>query len=230
MTNHSSFLRFIRSTVSCLLLLPCFAQEPANISLQFLSFPKSTEPLLIQLLIGQGKTVELKVPCNELTQPIQVARQASWAFGETLIGTDDKPYFKIHGQATALAAPSQFILLVRKGNLLADGIDVIPIANDVNSLGGGKFLFMNAAKVDIAGEVGGSKFVIKPGMHNIINPKPDESGTMFHTVFYYRDGDNPRAFFSSTWPYVNKGRSMVFFYSDPNTKQMNFHTIRDFSL
>ncbi len=214
----------------CLMVSPCIAQEKSKVSLQFLTFPKSSEPLKIQLLEGEAKTTDLEVSSNELTQPIDVSRMTTWVFGETLNDKDGKPYFHVHGQAPALTAQNQLILLVRKGAQTKDGIEVIPITNDVNSLGGGKFFFMNAAKVEVAGDVGGVKFGLKPDTHKIISPNPDKTGRLFHALFFYRNGENPKPFFSSTWPYNKKGRSFVFFYHHPKTKRLAFHTIRDYSL
>ena len=78
-----------------LCLLPCAAQNNGKVSLRFFSFPKSLEPVKVELRLAEEKTVALDA-----------------------------------------------------------GVD---------AFGGGKFLFMNAAKVDVAGVVGEEKFVVKPG-------------------------------------------------------------------
>jgi len=208
-------------------LLPCAAQEESVI-LQFLSFPKAIDPKPVELLIGDKKTLTVEIPSNELSVTYKVNRQTVWAVGESATGEDGKPTFKVFGQAPSLATPKQLILLVRKGENYSDGMDVIPIKNDIKDFGGGQFLFMNAAKIDIAGEAGGEKFVIKPGTHTIVSPKPGENGRTFHAMFYFRKDNEAKPFFSSKWPVADSARALIFFYHDPETIQLRLHSIRDF--
>jgi hypothetical protein len=212
-------------------LLPCGAQEGGEVTLQFLSFPKSLDPQPVELLVGEGKTLEVKIPTNELSKPYKVTRLASWAVGESTVGEDGKPVFKVFGQAPALASPKQLILLVRKGADNADGMEVIPIDSRVANFGGGKFLFMNAAKIDIAGEIGGEKFAVRPGKHVVVRPvtgKTENGRKLVHTSLFFRKDDEAKPFFSSVWPLSDKARSLVFFYHDPQTNNLRLHTIRDF--
>lgn len=209
-------------------LLPCAAQDDTEVTLQFLSFPKLLSPKPVELLIGEGKTLEVAIPTNELAQPIKVKRLSRWAVGKSEVGEDGKPAFTVYGQAQALGSAKQLILLVRKGADYADGMEVIPVDNDVANFGGGKFLFMNAAKVDIAGEAGGVKFVIKPGTHAIIKPKANDDDRTFHALFYFRKDTEAKPFFSSIWPTGENVRSLVFFYHDPQTQRLRIHTIRTF--
>ena len=92
---------------------------------------------------------------------------------------------------------------------------------------------MNAAKVDIAGMLGGKKFALKPGAHVLIEPaetrkRQDSSTEQFFTEFFFRKENETRPFFSSTWPHNMKTRSMVFFYHDPHNDRLRLHTIRDY--
>lgn len=209
-------------------LVPCHAQEDGKVTLQFLSFPKTLDPQPVELLLGEGKTLEVEIPTNELSETHKVTRLASWAVGESTTGEDGKAVFKVFGQAPALASPRQLILLVRKGATNADGIEVIPINNGAANFGGGKFLFMNAAKVDIAGEAGGVKFAVKPGAHAIIKPKAEPNGRTFHAMFYFRKENEAVPFFSSKWPISDNVCNLIFFYHDPETKRLRMHTIRNF--
>jgi hypothetical protein len=209
-------------------LFPCAAQDGGEAILQFLSFPKTIDPKPVELLIGDGKTLEVEIPTNELSTPYKVKRPDIWAIGKSDIDKDGKPTFKVFGQAKSLASPKQLILLVRKGANHVDGMEVIPINNDIANFGGGKFLFMNAAKVDIAGEAGGVKFVVKPGTHTIIKPKADANGRTFHAMFYFRKDNEAMPFFSSKWPINDNISNLIFFYHDPETKRLRMHSIRNF--
>jgi hypothetical protein len=210
-------------------LLPCAAQEGESVTLQFLSFPRAINPEPVELVVGEGKTIKVETPSNELSAPYKVKLQATWMVGETVVGKDGKPAFNAFGKATALAASEQLILLVHKGKTNADGFEVIPIDYRPTEFGGGKFLFMNAAKVDIAGAVGTEKFALKPGKYSIIKPKgdPDTKG-LVHATLYFRKDDQAKPFFSSTWPLSDVARSLIFFYHDPDTNRLRLHSIRDF--
>lgn len=211
------------------------AQEAEKVTLRFLSFPKCASPQPVELLIGDGKTLEVKIPTNAFSEPYKVPRLATWAVGklEPAKSADANPVFTSYGTAPALASANQLILLIRNGKENADGMRMIPLDNNTDHFGGGKFLFMNAAKVDIAGMLGGTRFALKPGKHVIIEPKEvnrREGGGPegFFTEFYFRKETEARPFFSSTWPANKKARSMVFFYHDTTNNRLRMHTIRDY--
>ncbi|NNC87190.1 MAG: hypothetical protein HKN82_01880 [Akkermansiaceae bacterium] len=212
----------------CGFVQPGAAQEGEKVTLRFVSFPRSTDPDPVELLVGNGVTTEVAIPSNEISGAYEVPRQGTWAVGETVQGPDGEPSFRIFGKAKALASPTQLILLVRKGKEYADGFEVIPIDSRVTRFGGGKFLFMNAAKVDIAGKVGDQKFALKPGGHTILEPRAEAGERTFHTSLYFRKDDEAKNFFSSKWPVSDRARGLIFFYHDPRTQRLRLHTIRDF--
>lgn len=208
---------------------PCLAQETAKVSLRFLSFPKAIDPIKVELQSSEGKTIDIEAPSSEFSPPVDVVSTGVWSVGETVEGPDGKPVFKEYGRTKAVASPQQMLLLVRKGKENADGFELVALDGRVDSFGGGKFLFMNAAKVDIAGVVGSEKFVVKPGKFSIIKPKGKAGDNkLVHTTLYFRADGQPKPFFSSTWPLSNAARCLIFFYHDPNTKRLRLHSIRDF--
>jgi hypothetical protein len=212
-----------------LALLPCAAQDGDEVTLQFLSFPKMIDPKPVELRVGEDQTIEVQIPTNEFSAPYKVKRLGTWAVGKSVTGEDGKPAFQTFGSSKALASPKQLILLVRKGPENADGMEVIPIDNQVGNFGGGKFLFMNAARIDIAGIVGEEKFALQPGKHIIIQPKAElKERDHCQSSFYFRKDEEAKPFFSSTWPVNRKARGLVFFYHDPNTQRLRLHTIRTF--
>ena len=197
--------RHLARLISCagLALLPCAAQEGESVTLRFLSFPRAIDPAPVELVAGEGKTIKVEIPSNELSEPCKVKRQANWVVGETVKGTDGKPVFKVFGQAAALASSEQLLLLIRKGKDHADGFEVIPIDYRSTEFGPGKFSIIKPK-----GEAGDNKLV--------------------HTTLYFRKDDQPKPFFSSTWPLSDAARSLIFFYHDPDTNRLRLHSIRDF--
>ncbi len=210
-------------------LLTCSAQNADKVHLQFLSFPKSTASEPVELVIGKNKTINVEIPSNELSPTYKVNRQNQWTVGESTTDEEGKPAFTVFGRGKTLTSAKQLILLVRKGKKNSDGFDVLVIDNRIAHFGGGKFLFMNAAQVDIAGIVGTQKFAIQPSKHTIIKPVPDKNNKrVCHTLLYYRKGKEAKPFLSSKWPLSGDARGLIFFYHDPRTKQLRLHSIRDF--
>jgi hypothetical protein len=217
------------------MVIPAVAQEAKMVNLRFISFPKNANPEPVELLIGPDETMVIKAPTNALSTPYQIKRLSTWSVGkmEPAKNKEEIPAFTSYGSAPSLASSSQIILLIRSGKENKDGMQVIPLDDQSNSFGGGQFFFMNAAKVDIAGMLGGTKFALKPGKFIIIKPtelkQREEGGKgLFFTEFFFRKDEEARPFFSSTWPHNEKARSMVFFHQDLTNKRLRMHTIRDY--
>lgn len=211
-----------------LLLLPCAAQDAAKIRVRFLSFPASLEPVKIELRISEVKSVEIIAPSNEFSQPLEVESTGVWSVGETVANPEGKAIFVEYGRTMAPASPQQMLLLIRKGAKNSDGFDLIALDERKDGFGFGEFLFLNIATVDIAGTVGEEKFVVKPNKHMILKPKTNGEKQTAHAIFYFRKDDEARPFFSSRWPVNARARSMIFFYHDPETRNLRMHTVRDF--
>lgn len=215
------------------LITPLVAQDAEQVTLRFISFPKSASPQPVELLVAPGETLEVKTPTNALSEPYKVNRLSSWSVGklEEAKTEDGNRIFTSYGAAPSLASADQIILLIRDGKENQDGIRVVPIDNNIRHFGGGRFFFMNASKVDIAGMIGGTQFALQPGKHTIIEPAEKnqrEGANGFFTEFFFRKDTEARPFFSSTWPANEKARSMVFFYHDSHNERLRMHTIRDY--
>lgn len=211
------------------------AQTAGEISLQFVSFPKSVDHQPLELLIGDGKTLPIQAPSNTLSQPYKVGPLSEWVIGKTDVISKDgeqKTVFTTYGRTASIPSNNQLILLIRTGKENSDGLRVIAMDNNMDHFGGGQFFFMNAAKIDIAGKVADASFVIKPGTFSIIKPQAgveEREGMMVaFTKLYYQGKKGATPFFSSTWPVNEKARSMIFFYHDPHNDRLRFHSIRNF--
>ncbi len=206
---------------------PCHAQSE-SVTLRFVSFPRIADPQSVELLVGEGKILKIEIPSNELSAPYQVKRLAIWAVGKSGEDKEGKPKFNVYGKAKALSSSKQLLLLVRKGATDADGFRIIPFDNRATQFGSRKFLFLNATRIDIAGEVGAQKFTLKPGRHTIIRPVADQGKNLCHATFFYRKEKAWKSFFSSNWPLRDNARGLIFFYHDPRTSRLKIHSIRDF--
>lgn len=227
MFSHHSLLAWL-ITGLVLSLQPCRAQNAAEVSLRCISFPKSEEAVKVKLLVGEGKFLDIEAPSKWLSPPVRVAALGTWVVGETANGPDGKPVFKEFGRATAPASPEQILILVRKGKDNAAGFDLVALDARASGFGAGHYLFMNAAKVDVAGVVGEEKFLVKPGQHMIIKPKIPNGEHTIHTALYFRKGDDAKPFFSSEWRISDDARNLIFFYHDPETTHIRLHAIKDY--
>lgn len=219
---------FITAAFVALSSLQSYAQEEL-MSLKFITFPMTMEPMKVELLLSEGRTMELLVPSNELGPTLRVPRMASLVFGESIINKEQKPEFKIYGQGKPSAGPKQLVLLIRKGKDMSSGLEIRAISSDINEFAGGKLLFVNATKIDIAGDVGKKPFTLKPGMHTIIKPKLEENGRLAEVKFWFNNKGEAVPFFNSMWPVADQYRGLIFFYHDPNNdNKIQIHSFRDF--
>jgi hypothetical protein len=210
------------------------AQEKREqVTLQFVTFPKWTTREPIQMVIGEGETLEFTAPSNSFSKPYQVPKLSSWVFGR--MGQNEKgdPIFETFGQGKALGSKSQLILLIRLGKEAKDGLKVIALDSQLGEFDGGQFFYYNTSTFDIGGMMGKSKFLLKPGEYKIIKPNAEdivvkEGQSFVQTVHLYRKEEFSNPFFNSTWHLNPKARSMIFFYQDNNQKRLKMHTIQDF--
>jgi hypothetical protein len=219
-------------TFSCLMMNAVFAQEAeGGIELQFVSFPKSLDAKPVELLIGEGKTILVELPTNSISQIYKVKPQANWKIGKMVKDDEGKPSFQVYGEAPAIRATKQLILVIRSAKDDADGLKLIPMDYSESNFGGGNYFVMNASGVDIAGAIGTSKFTLQPRKHTLLAPKPTKTVNdrdYCFAKFFYRVEENVQPFFSSTWRFNKAARSMVFFYQNGKTKHLRIHTIRSY--
>ena len=200
------------------------AQVAASATVQFVSFPPVADPKPIELLLGEGKTLEIEIPSDLPSDPYQVPRGASWTVGKSGPEKDGKPQFNVFGTAPTLASSHQLILLFRKGPSDAEGFKVIPL-DFKSQFGDRMLLFFNLAREEFAAEVGGVKFSVKPGAQRIISPKADKGGNLCHADLYYRKEETWKPFFSANWPLYDTTRGLFFIYADPASSRLTLHAV-----
>lgn len=212
--------------------LASFAQDE-KVKVQFVSFPKLNNAAPVELLLGNEETMKIELPTNSLSPVYEVSRLSEWVIGKSSTGAEGEFTFDIYGKATSLSTPNQLILVLRKGASDADGLELIPLDIDQKGFAGGKYFFMNASVVDIAVEIGDQKLVLKPRNFKLVEPKPskvDGSRKYLYVYLHFRKGEEAVPYYSSTWRFSEKARTMVFLYHDIHTKQLRTHSIRDYLL
>lgn len=210
--------------------LVCSGQEN-DISLQFIAFPKIANAEPVELLLADGKIIKVELPTNRISPVYKVKPMTQWALGKSSVNDKGEFVFNTYGKAPSIASTSQLILVLRDGPNDSDGLKLIPMDNSTVNFGGGKYLFMNAAKVDIAVEIGDVKLKLEPRQNKLVQPKPSKSEgkrEYLYVYLHFRKGAEAVPFYDSTWRYNENVRSMIFLYHDPDTQQLRTHTIRDY--
>jgi hypothetical protein len=229
-------LRFFAVTVRLIFLtawlipLMCMGQEK-QVSLQFVCFPISSDPQPVSLLVGEGKVISVELPSNILSPVYKVPALGSWVLGKAAEDAEGEFVFDSYGQTPSTGSDTQMILVIRKGKEDKDGFEMVSFDSGTKGFGGGKYIFLNGARVDIAGDAGGTQFALKPQKHMLIAPTPSETKgdrKYLYITLYFRKGEEATPFYESTWRLSDKARTLVFFHHDPNTGQLRTHTIRDY--
>jgi hypothetical protein len=225
-------LLILRLFIATMLTSIGFPQQE-QVTLQFVTFPKWTTRVPIQMVTGEGETIEFIAPSNSFSKPYQVPKLSQWVFGRETQNEKGDPIFQTFGQGKALGSKSQLILLIRLGKEPKDGLKAIALDSQLGEFGGGQFFYYNASTFDIGGMMGSSKFILKPGEYRIIKPNAQdivikEGMSFVQTVHLYRKEEIQNPFFNSTWHLNPKARSMVFFYQDNDAKRLKMHTLQDF--
>lgn len=207
------------------------AQEIEQVSLQFVSFPIAEKPEPVELIVDKGKTISVDLPSNSLSQVYKVNRNSNWVLGKSSTDAEGKPTFETYGSTPSLASNTQIILVTRKGINNSDGLTLAAFDSGLQGFRGGSYLMFNATKLDIAATLGETKIALKPRAHSLVNPTPSKTEgerSYLYTSLFYRKGEEAIPFYSSTWRYSKKARTMVFIYHESVNNRLKTHTIRDY--
>jgi len=202
-------------TLAITFILMASATGQKEISLQFLAFPKKLQPEPVELLVGEGKTILIETPGNELSPTYKVPSLESIVVGKTTEGEEGKPVFEIYGKAKSIAASKQIVLLIRKGNEDSDGFAILPINGELSNFSGGSYLFINASKVNIAGKIGDKKFEVNPGQRELRKPAATHEGGGCQVTLAYQKEEKWKIFNDTRWSTNKRYRSLIFFLQHP---------------
>lgn len=216
------------AAIGLLLVFSAASAQDKPLTLHFLAFPKQLKPEPVELLIGDGKTIEVQTPGHELSEPYKVPAMSTIAVGKTETNEEGEPFFNVFGKAKSLGSSDQIVLLVRKGKNNSDGFAVLPIDSELGNFGGGSFFLINASKVSIRGIMGDLKLELKPGKRQFVTPKASHDGNLCHVTFFYDRKDKWKKFRDTRWSLSKRCRTLVFFYQDPESGRLGIAPIVDF--
>ena len=222
---HIKKAYFITLVITSIFMTNALAQD--KISLQFLAFPKQLKPEPIELQIGEGKTIVVQTPGNELSPTYKMPRLGSIVVGKTTQNEEGDPVFQVYGKAKTIAASKQIILLLRKGRNNSDGFVVLPIDGELANFSGGSYLFINASKLNVGGVIGDKKFALKPGQRRMLKPAPNHESGICQVTLSYQRKDKWKTFKDTRWSANKRYRSLVFFHQNPKSGRLAVSPIVD---
>lgn len=200
--------------------------------MRFVSFPKCANPKDIEMVIGtEGKTMLVELPTNSISKTYTIDRPENWRLGKTEKNKEGRMIFNAYGQAPMIAPSEQLVLVLRKGATDEEGLKLIPMDGGLDGFGAGAYLVYNFTNVKIAAKLGDKAFPVSPLAHAIVKPAPSEvknGRELIHVYFATPEDGKLSLFHTSSWPYVKKSRTMVFFYPDPNSPNVLIHGISDY--
>lgn len=218
----------LRIAVAAIAIQFSRAQAEGGLSLQFLSFPQQISPEPIELLVGEGKTMPIEIPGNELSPAYKVKGLSSIVVGITTKNEKGEAVFQIMGKAPSLASSKQIILLMRKGENNSDGFVVLPIDGELANFSGGNYLFINASNLQVGGKIGDKIFKLKPGQRDLIQPAATHEGGGCQVTLTYQKEEKWKVFYDTRWVVNVRYRSLIFFYQDPESGSLGVAPIVDF--
>ena len=197
-----------------------------QVRIETLSFPRQKVET-IELLIGPEKTAEVTLQSHALANPLMVPRLPVWKFGKSEVSDEGKFRFKTFAEVKPGKPARQLLIFIRKGPKAAAGFQILTLDASKNGFGDGKMFVMNLARQEVAGQIGGKRFVLAPGRHVVVKPAADRGEGLCYAVLRYQREEKWRTFFSTNWPVLEDARGMVFTYEDPRSKSIRLHSIVD---
>lgn len=230
MTSTRSLKRFL-VCITSLLVMPCVAQDKDMAEVQLVLVPKVAIEKPVELLAGDGKLIPVDLPTNKLSQAYKLAKPHHWSIGHTAKDKEGKRVFKPMAKAEVLEADKQIVVVTPKGADGGKGFNIIPFANDTAGFTGGTYLIINVSEKHITGNLSNSKFSIQPKHCKLLTPKASEKKNgreYLHSIFKHGKDKNSKAFYTNTWRFNDKARTIVFIHHDPSGEHLNVSTIRSF--
>lgn len=222
---HTKAANFTILAITSMLMTNAMAQD--KLSVQFLALPKQAKPEPVELLVGEGKTIEVETPGNELSPTYKIPRLSSVVVGKTEQNENGEPFFEVYGKAQSITASKQIILLIRKGKLNSDGFVVLPLNGELENFSGGSYLFINASKLNVAGIIGDKRFELKSGQRKLLKPAATHVGGGCQVTLAYQKQDKWKVFKDTRWTTTKRYRSLIFFHQHPVSDHLAVSPIID---
>ena len=136
----------------------------------------------------------------------------------------DKP-----GVLASIALPeagSDFIILLVPA--VKSGFEAIVIPADDGSFRPGDYYLHNVSEFPVFGEIGTSRLLLPSREGRVVRPQGAREGRFYDVRLGVREGNTPRVISESRWPVSKRMRTYVFFFDNPQRKDIDFRAIDEF--
>ena len=87
---------------------------------------------------------------------------------------------------------------------------------------------INRTGLGIIGQIGATRFRIKPGTGGVIRPSGPADEGFYQVGFGVEEAEGARALSMTRWPVDSKVRSYVFFFNNPRTGRIDYRAVDEF--
>lgn len=220
MTRFASTLLLALSFSS----LAVHAQEPEKekekdgIKVRFLAERAPKEIGEVTLAAEDKHSANFTLPTNNLSEP-QVA--PARAFKLQTVSKN----LALAAVTLPDAGKSFIVLLVP---VPAGGYKPVVMRADDPGFKPGDTYFYNHSDKTVLGFVGTAKFTLEPGKGQSLHPEGARPEKFYDVGFGVREKDGDKPLSSTRWPVEPNLRSYVFFFTNPDTKRVDFRAVDEF--
>jgi hypothetical protein len=227
---HSSPKLWLILCLTSLLLgtVPLHAQEAPpspkkgglEVSLLAVELLKGAEDVVIRT--GETSSDLIELPTHGTSDPIQLSARSLIIAAPP---EEDSPGRAL-GKITLPAEGKKFLLLLvpvpSKNSYFCQAV-----RQDDPGFKPGDVCFFNVSNSLVGGTLGDKDFVSKPGTPLLVAPPKKGDLPYYQVKFYFKTDQETRAFTDTRWPFSERHRSYVFFYTKQKSGRISYRAVDD---
>lgn len=194
------------------------AAEGGKIEIRFAAQSAPANLGEIVMTAGELRSDPFALPLNNLSEK-QTAPARAFR-----LELRDKP--TVLGTVTLPETGDDFIILLVPG--LEKGFDAVVIPAKDGSFPPGGYYVCNISKNAVVGHVGTTKFMVPPREGKVVKPSGAREERFYDVLLGVRDGETTRVISASRWPVGKQMRTYIFFFDNPQRKDIDFRAIDEF--
>jgi hypothetical protein len=201
-----------------LVTIAMFVTEVAAIEVRFVAERLLGNVGEVVLSDGDWRSNSFALPKNNLSHPQEVP-------GREFLLVDLSNQSTLASIQLPEKGESFIVLLVSASK--SDYSQVVIPFEDPKFQGGDIFVYNNTEH-SVFGKVGSVNFWVNPGDRSIITPKGVPEAGFYDVTLGTKEGTTIRVISTCRWPQDKRARSYIFFFLNPETKQISYRAVSEF--
>ncbi len=169
----------------------------------------------------ENKNPSLFIPTGNLSKPVLVKQRNIFL---SLLPQGEEKIGRIVAQAKLPQAGRSFLLLLIPNKQQQKYLCRI-VRLDDPAFRKGQICFFNLSKLPVVGKLGKNTFKVPPYKIVIANPTPQKNLPYYEVQLFYKYGKKIRALADTRWPYDDRSRSYIFFFS--KGKRLTYRAVNE---